>query len=140
MPVPNACDNCDFSERCHDAFGRSEEGHGLYPFNESALRRAIRARPVPGSAPGAFNPRVVIGEVIKNVLVEHAGAIADGEFPDAQFAEEYRARRPGEPGYSAETREKGFRLRRAAFSMNWTRMTRTGMPPSWSSGETHRRR
>ena len=96
---------CDFSERCHDAFGKSGEGHGLYPFNESALRRAIRARPVPGSTPGAFNPRVVISEVIKNVLVEHAGAIADGEFPDAQFAEDYRARRPGEPGYSAETRE-----------------------------------
>ena len=60
---------------------------------------------MPGSAPGAFNPRVVISEVIKNVLVEHAGAIADGKFPDAQFAEDYRARRPGEPGYSAETRE-----------------------------------
>ena len=105
VPVPNACTNCDFNERCHEAFKTSGEGHGLYPFNDSALRRAIRARPVPGSTPGAFNPRVVIGEVIKNVLVEHAGAIRDGAFPDAQFAEEYRARRPGEPGFSPDTRE-----------------------------------
>ena len=105
VPVPNFCDTCEFSEQCHDAFGKSGQGHGLYPFNESALRRAIRARPVPGGTAGAFNPRVVIGEVIKNVLVEHAEAIADGRFPDALFAKEYRARRDGESGYSAETRE-----------------------------------
>jgi hypothetical protein len=105
VPVPNFCDTCEFYELCHDAFGKSGQGHGLYPFNESALRRAIRARPVPGGTPGAFNPRVVIGEVIKNVLVEHAEAIVDGRFPDALFAKEYRARRDGESGYSAETRE-----------------------------------
>lgn len=106
--VPNACDRCKFLKECHGAFGRSEEGHGLYPFNESALRRAIRARPAPGwpRVVGAFNPRVVIGEVVRNVLVEHIGVIAEGRFPDERFAEEYRARRPGETGYSAETREK----------------------------------
>jgi hypothetical protein len=103
--VPNACDDCDFRERCRDAFGQTAEGYGLYPFNESSLRRAIRARPAPGSV-GAFNPRVVIGEVVRKVLVEHAGAIAEGRFPDEQFAAEYRARRDGETGYSAQTREK----------------------------------
>jgi hypothetical protein len=105
VPVPNACDGCAFREQCHGAFGRSEEGHGLYPFNESALRRAIRARPAPGAV-GAFNPRVVIGEVVRNVLLEHAGAIADGKFPDERFAEDYHARRAGETGYSADTRER----------------------------------
>lgn len=103
--VRNACDSCDFREQCHGAFGRSEEGHGLYPFNESALRRAIRARPAPGGV-GAFNPRVVIGEVVRKVLLEHATTIAEGVFPDGRFAEEYRARRPGEKGYSSETREE----------------------------------
>lgn len=103
--IPNACDDCAFREQCREAFGQSAEGYGLYPFNESALRRAIRARPAPGDA-GAFNPRVVIGEVVRNVLVEHAGAIADGRFPDRQFAAEYRERRPGETGYSDQTREK----------------------------------
>jgi hypothetical protein len=105
IPVLNACDICDFRKQCHEAFGRSGEGHGLYPFNESTLRRAIRARPAPGVI-GAFNPRVVIGEVVRNVLVEHAAAIGEKVFPDKRFAEEYRARRPGEVGYSSDMREE----------------------------------
>lgn len=104
MQVPNACGECDFLQQCHSAFGNSAEGHGLYPFNEPALRRAIHARPAPGKA-GAFNPRVVISEVVKNVLIDHADAIAEARFPDPLFANWYRARRPSDPGY-AETREK----------------------------------
>ena len=46
------------------------QGHGLYPFNQVALRRAIRARPALDN-PDAFNPRAVIGEVVRNVFVEH---------------------------------------------------------------------
>ena len=106
--VPNSCHSCDFIERCHEAFGQTAEGHGLYPFNESVLRRAIRARPPERGAVGAFNPRVVIGEVVKKVLAEYAGAIADGKFPSPRFAEEYRVRRQGERGYSAETREEAL--------------------------------
>lgn len=105
VPVPNACEECAFHQKCHSAFGSSEEGHGLYPFNESALRRAIHARPVPGENPGAFNPRVVVGEVVKNVLVEHADSIADTRFPDPRFADEYRAQWPADPKY-AEVRER----------------------------------
>ena len=104
--VPNACDNCAFRDPCHATFGQSKEGHGLYPFNASALRRAIHARPAPGSDPDAFNPRVVIGEVVRNVLLEHGQSLADGYFPDALFADEYHARREGELGYSAQTREE----------------------------------
>ena len=104
--VPNACDDCDFAERCHEAFGETTKGHGLYPFNESALRRAIRARPPERGAVGAFNPRVVIGEVVKKVLAEYAGAIADGKFPSPRFAEEFRVRRQGERGFAAATREE----------------------------------
>ena len=47
-----------------------------------AARSAPALRP---DNPGAFNPRAVIGEVVRNVLVEHAEAIADGTFPDAKF-------------------------------------------------------
>lgn len=84
----NACDGCDFRQGCHEAFGSSAEGHGIYPFNEAALRRAIRARPAHDS-PSAFNPRAVIGEVVRNVLVEHAEALSGGTFPDARFGAEY---------------------------------------------------
>jgi hypothetical protein len=86
--VPNHCDSCDYRDECHSTFGNSSAGHGIYPFNEAALRRAIHARPAEGD-PTAFNPRAVIGEVIRNVLVEHSGAIASGEFPDRQFTAEY---------------------------------------------------
>ncbi|MEU2661922.1 protein DpdH [Micromonospora sp. NPDC007220] len=91
--VPNACDTCEFQETCHSTFGASPEGHGLYPFNWSALRRAIRARPA-HSSPELFNPRAVIGEVIRPVLVDHAQALREGSFPDQQFREEY----PTPPG------------------------------------------
>lgn len=86
--VPNACDLCTYRDECHTAFGNSPQGHGLYPFNQVALRRAIRARPALDS-PDAFNPRAVIGEVARNVLVEHARSLADGVFPDSQFRAEY---------------------------------------------------
>src|SRR5207245_2401280 len=56
--------------------------------NQAALRRAIHARPAHDS-PTAFNPRAVIGEVIRNVLVEHAGSLTGGIFPDRHFAAEY---------------------------------------------------
>lgn len=86
---PNKCEKCNFREQCHSAFGRTTEGYGLYPFNEPALRRAIRARRAPGSDPRAFNPRIVIGEVVRNVLREHGQSIADGTFPDQRFAEQF---------------------------------------------------
>jgi len=86
--VPNACDGCGYRQECHTAFGSSPQGHGIYPFNQAALRRAIRARPALDN-PGAFNPRAVIGEVARNVLVEHAQQLADGGFPDNRFRAEY---------------------------------------------------
>ena len=105
--VPNACKDCEFRDVCRadNAFGQSKEGYGLYPFNKPALRRAIRSRPAPGDHGDAFNPRLVIDRVVRNVLLEHGPYLVDGQFPDKQFNEEYRPRRKGEEGYSEETRE-----------------------------------
>jgi len=86
--VPNACDGCKMLSTCHAAFGTTEQGHGLYPFNQPSLIRAIHSR-APGANPSAVNPRNVLGEVVRNVLVEHVTALRDGRFPDAQFREEY---------------------------------------------------
>ncbi|HEY0640535.1 MAG TPA: protein DpdH [Pseudonocardiaceae bacterium] len=89
--VPNACDHCPLREPCHAAFGAStpEHGeHGLYPFNRPALHRAILAR-APENHPAAFNPRAVIGQVIRNVLLDHASAITGGVFPDEAFVERF---------------------------------------------------
>ncbi|MGH3400992.1 MAG: protein DpdH [Streptosporangiaceae bacterium] len=97
--VPNFCEKCDYRPQCHPAFGFSSEGHGIYPFNETALRRAIRARPAHEN-PAAFNPRAVIGEVVRNVLVEHGESLVEGTFPNANFRTEYPNVRP-EPALSA---------------------------------------
>src|SRR5690606_10994700 len=35
--IPNACDSCDFKSVCHDSFGRTSDGYGLYPFNDVAV-------------------------------------------------------------------------------------------------------
>lgn len=90
--VPNLCEDCSFRDTCHDAFGASQEGYGLYPFNEHALKRMILARAHPDK-PNSFNPRAVVGEVIRNVLVEHADAIEEGIFPGSRFREEYQETR-----------------------------------------------
>lgn len=90
--VPNKCDDCRFKEQCHAGFGVSRGGHGLYPFNENALERMIRSRARHDSSGNLlFNPRSVVGEVVRNVLVEHADAIHSGTFPEARFREEYPA-------------------------------------------------
>ncbi|BEL10795.1 hypothetical protein Q0Z83_089860 [Actinoplanes sichuanensis] len=86
--IPNKCEDCPFKDTCHAAFGVSTDGHGLYPFNWPALRRAIRARPA-RNKPDSFNPRAVIGEVVRPVLVEHAEALREGTFPDERFREDF---------------------------------------------------
>ncbi|WP_229072218.1 protein DpdH [Actinoplanes sp. DH11] len=86
-PVPNACDDCKFRESCHESFGVSPSGHGLFPFNWTALRRAIRS--TPGRDEGdTFNPRRIIGRVIRPVL-EDGDDLASGRFPNARFREQF---------------------------------------------------
>jgi len=88
VAVPNACDRCPLRVPCHAGFGASTAEHGLYPFNRPALHRAILAR-APEDRPDAFNPRAVIGQVIRSVLLERASAITGGTFPDEPFIEQF---------------------------------------------------
>lgn len=122
--VPNKCDDpCPFKETCHATFGVSTEGHGLYPFNWSALRRTIRARPAHDN-PDSFNPRAVIGEVIRPVLIEHAESLRDATFPDERFRENF----PTPPSETfllglvkqeIEERDPAGALRRETFLEFW---------------------
>ncbi|MFJ5531260.1 protein DpdH [Streptomyces sp. NPDC093261] len=86
--VPNPCETCALVSRCHEQFGATSEGFGLYPFNPSALVRTIHAT-APRNDPYAFVPRTVLGSVIRPVLVEHAGALKEGTFPDARFRTQF---------------------------------------------------
>ncbi|MFC8044259.1 protein DpdH [Nocardia sp. NPDC057353] len=89
VEVPNNCDSCPFQTECHAAFGVSDEGFGLYPFNRSALTRAVHST-APAEAPYQFVPRAVLGSVVHKVLVQDAKAIREGIFPHRGFSERFR--------------------------------------------------
>ncbi|GIF63917.1 hypothetical protein Ais01nite_19520 [Asanoa ishikariensis] len=93
--VPNACVDCKFRDSCHEAFGVSPSGHGLFPFNWHALRRAIRSTPARGEL-DTFNPRRIIGRVIRPVL-EDAEDLADRRFPGSRFQEQFPLARGEDP-------------------------------------------
>ena len=93
--APNKCEKCDFRDQCHDAFGFTAEGYGLYPFNRPALIRAVHSANSRGSGAKewAFVPRTALGSVIRPVLIEDSAAISEGNFPDESFRERF----PGAP-------------------------------------------
>ncbi|MFF0197302.1 protein DpdH [Streptomyces anulatus] len=105
--VPNKCLSCSFRTECHQAFGATDDGFGLYPFNESSLVRAVHST-ADQHKPWSFNPRVVLGSVVRPVLVEHATALCQGEFPDPMFRQRFRPTKLDKPvsrdvlGYVAE--------------------------------------
>lgn len=89
--VPNRCEACSLRIECHDAFGASAEGFGLYPFNKPALTRAVHSvhSVAANGRDWLFVARTALGSVIRPVLIEDAAAIADGAFPDQRFRERF---------------------------------------------------
>lgn len=98
--VPNGCKDCPFEIECHAAFGASVEGYGLYPFNRSALTRAVHSTASP-DAPYQFVPRAVLGSVVHKVLVDDAKPIRDGAFPHQGFRDRFRRAKIDDPLGSA---------------------------------------
>jgi len=86
--APNACDDCVMANACHTGFGVTEDGHGLYPFNRSALVRAIHSTALP-KKPDAIVPRAILGMVVRNTLQAHANSLREGTFPDELFRQDY---------------------------------------------------
>ncbi|MGK8558815.1 protein DpdH [Nocardia gipuzkoensis] len=97
---PNRCKSCPFKAECHAAFGVSDEGYGLYPFNRSALTRVVHST-APPEAPYQFVPRAVLGSVVHKVLVEDAKPIRDGAFPHQGFRDRFRRAKIDDPLGSA---------------------------------------
>ncbi|HET8658045.1 MAG TPA: protein DpdH [Micromonosporaceae bacterium] len=85
--VPNACDSCRFRQPCHEAFGESSEGFGLYPYNRTAVLRAVRV--TAGRDEMTFNPRRVLSRVVRQVLDNYDTAIRDGRFPPRAFRNDF---------------------------------------------------
>lgn len=92
--VENFCERCPLPirEPCHTGFGTASTGHGLYPYNRTALLRAVRATS-PTAEPDEFNPRAALARVVRHVLAEYASAIERRDFPNSQFADDFPPRR-----------------------------------------------
>lgn len=88
-PVPNRCDNCPLKAPCHESFGHTDEGFGLYPFNRPAVVRMVHSV-APADKEWAFIPRSVLSNVLRPTLVDSSAEIADGSFPSPTFKERFR--------------------------------------------------
>lgn len=87
----NRCDACEFREVCHDNFGQSRDGIGLYPYNSAAVRRAVTSA-ARDEHPDLFSPREVISRVVKDVLTSQVEEIKDGVFPGRSFSDKLPAK------------------------------------------------
>ncbi|MER6072738.1 protein DpdH [Streptomyces sp. NPDC001817] len=88
--VPNKCDDCMVKSLCHDSFGVSADGFGLYPFNRPSLTRVVHSL-APQENPYAFVPRNVLGSGVIPILTDAYGTIRKGEFPSTFFQENYKS-------------------------------------------------
>ncbi len=83
--TPNACEQCPVNDACHAAFG-SVDGHGLYPFNEHALEKAVNSRLVEGR----LSLRDFLTQVLRPVLFNQHDEIEHQTFPNASFDAAFR--------------------------------------------------
>ncbi len=80
--VPNACDSCQFRSTCHGAF-EATDGFGLYPFSRSAILNMARRKDP--HLDERFNPRILIKDVLAEVLGNDGNALEEGKFPPDQL-------------------------------------------------------
>jgi len=85
--MPNACDACDHQVHCHETFGRSEEGYGLYPYNPAAVDRFVGSLSDEG-----FDPRQVVRQLVNRFLIIAATDLEHGYFPSDRLVEPFDER------------------------------------------------
>ncbi len=85
--VPNACDTCDHQMHCHETFGQSEEGYGLYPYNPVAVNRFVASL-----SSERFDPREVVRELINRFLRVATTDLQRGDFPSDELVEPFDER------------------------------------------------
>lgn len=74
----NRCESCPHKSVCHAAFG-SHDGVGLYPFNSNSLMNMLRRQD--DQLHRRFNPRVLVKDVMAEVLGTYGEDLRDGRFP-----------------------------------------------------------
>lgn len=84
-PLPNFCEDCSAKFGCHQAFGVTSAGHGLFPFTSRALWNM--AQRADDQLVEAFNPRTLQTAVLTPVLDDYGPSLAAGEFPPPALLE-----------------------------------------------------
>lgn len=87
--VPNKCKDCPVKSLCHESFGASADGFGLYPFNRASLTRVVHSV-APQDNLYAFVPRTVLGSGVIPILNDAYRSIGEGDFPSVFFQENYK--------------------------------------------------
>ncbi len=82
--IPNACDDCQYKVSCHETFGTSEEGYGIYPFNSAAINHFVDSLSIKG-----FDPRLIVRELVKRFLRIASGDLTRGEFPSNELIDRF---------------------------------------------------
>ena len=84
VQISNACDECSFRIDCHESFGVSAEGFGLYPFNLTAIDKLVASL-----SPDRFDPRLIVRELVYRFLLISRNDIPRGEFPSDDLLEAF---------------------------------------------------
>ena len=80
--VPSACDECPHRTPCHRTFG-DIDGVGLYPFNENSLPNMLRR--IDSRIDERFNPRVLVKDVLAEVLGTYGRDLKENRFPPVRL-------------------------------------------------------
>ena len=98
--LANACTPCPHRVACHDTFGISSEGYGLYPLNRAAAGRFVEAL-----SRKRFDPREVVREVINRFLLLGRVDMQQSAFPSGVALSKFdRETDPLPPLLAAELR------------------------------------
>ena len=88
--APNTCESCVYKTICHAAFG-SVDGVGLYPFNDNSLINMLQR--LDGRFDQRFNPRILVKDVLAQVLGSYGEDLRDGEFPSLLLLDQMQGRK-----------------------------------------------
>lgn len=106
----NACDACDHRDTCHESFGASDEGHGLYPLNRTAIDRMIS-----GLSTQRFDPRQVVKAVIEKFLPLSKAELKSASFPSHDLMADFNS-------YSTPVRPEIMEQLQRANGSEWERL------------------
>ena len=84
---PNRCESCPHKSVCHAAFG-AYDGVGLYPFNSDSLVNMLRR--LNDNHDRKFNPRLLVKDVMAEVLGTYGEDLKEGRFPPKQLLDQMR--------------------------------------------------